>query len=906
MEFDARNYRPRGDEHRIGLEGLYRRLSSSPGGLSGKEAAMRLAAAGPNVLRETGGETPLRRFLRQFTNFFAVLLVIGAALSLVAEHYDPGQGNIYIGLALGVVVILNAVFTFLQEYQAERIMEGFKEMLPLRVKVLRDGRQEEILARDLVPGDVMVLEEGDRVPADGRLVELNALKVDNSPITGESEPKSRSLESTHDEMLSSRNMVFSGTLVQTGNGKALVFATGMDTQIGRIAHLTKETRTVASPLRQDLDHFIQVISCIAIGLGVIFFALSLLVHGSFMASLVFAIGIIVANVPEGLLPTVTLCLSLAARRMARENALVKRLEAVETLGSTTVICTDKTGTLTQNRMSVKTVFVDGREMVPAQVDTGSPPGRSFVLVAVLCNNARLRDGPPGYAGDPTEGALLLFARGRIPVQELVSANPRLKEIPFDSRRQRMTVFCRGPGGGLSAYLKGAPEVVLERCDRVETGHGVEPLSPAVVKEILAAQRRMASRGERVIALAYRDVESADEEEKGFVFVALAGLMDPPRPEVRSAVELCHGAGIKVAMITGDHPLTALAVAQQVGIVPEGRKATVIRGDELAGLSPHELAARLKSPYIVFARTSPVQKLKIVEAFQANGEVVTMTGDGVNDAPAIKHADMGVAMGSGTDVAREAADVVLLDDNFATIVSAVREGRTVFENIKKFLAYILTSNTPEIVPFVAYVLLKIPLPITVQLILAIDLGTDLVPALGLGVEPPESDIMDRPPRPRDEKLLTPRVLAMSYGIKGPLETAAGFFAFFWVLFHAGWQWGEVLSPGDPAYLQAVTAFFASVVLCQVANVMVSRTRKASILRQGVFSNRLVWIGIGVELALLMMIVYFPFTHRFFGTAALDPGLLLLALPFALVMLAGDEFRKYLVRRGTPWAARWLGW
>jgi sodium/potassium-transporting ATPase subunit alpha len=913
------DYQSKGDEHEIELDILFKRLAAGPYGLSEQEAVRRLEAVGPNALKETGEESTLKKFLRQFSNFFAILLIIGAILSFIAEHFDPGHGNLFIGLVLGAVVLINAAFTFLQEYQAERIMEEFKEMLPPKVKVLREGKVREILAKDLVPGDIMVLEEGDGIPADGRLIEIHALKVDNSALTGESEPKSRSIRCTHEAVLSCRNMVFSGTMVQTGNGRALVFATGMETQIGKIAHLTKETREMASPLRQDLNHFIRIISAIAIGLGLIFFGVSVFVHRSVMASLIFAIGIIVANVPEGLLPTVTLCLSLAARRMAGQRALVKRLEAVETLGSTTVICTDKTGTLTQNRMSIKTIFlldlrmtvhgeeiIHGEETEPDGLTEKGELDRLLISISALCNNARLRPESPGYSGDPTEGALLVFAREKMDLEKLIAANPRQREIPFDSRRQRMTVICKEPSSGLTAYIKGAPEVILERCDSIQTRQGIRPLTDSTRESILASHREIASRGERVIALAYKEAKDLNEREKRFIFVALAGLMDPPRPEAKAAVELCHRAGIKIAMITGDHSLTAQAIARQVGVVPDGGECMTISGDELARLNPSELALRLKAPHIIFARTSPVQKLKIVEAFQANGEVVTMTGDGVNDAPAIKHADMGVAMGSGTDVAREAADMILMDDNFATIVAAVKEGRTVFENIKKFVAYILTSNTPEIIPFIAYVLLRIPLPMTVQLILSIDLGTDLVPALGLGVEPAESDIMDRPPRPRDEKLLTSQVLAISYGIKGPLETVAGFFAFFWVLYHGGWHWGQQLGINDPMYLQAVAIFFASVILCQVANVIVSRTRKTSILEQGLFTNWLIWVGIGVELSLLMVIIYLPLTHRFFGTAAIDPRLMLLVLPFALVMIVGDEMRKLLIRRGSTGLQRLLGW
>jgi len=932
---------PRGDEHRVSLPEFMERFGAAENGLGGREAARRLRDCGPNVLEEVGKESIARKYFRQFRNFFSILLAIGALLSFFAEYLDPGQGNLYIGIALGGVVVLNGTFTFIQEYQAEKTMESFRQLIPPHARVLRNGAVRDLLASELVVGDVILLEEGDKVPADGRLIEANSLKVDNSALTGEAEPQLRSLNCTHPDMLECRNMVFSGTLVQSGNGKAVVFGTGEHTQIGNLATLTEKTSAVETPIRKELNHFIKVISSIAIFLGITFFLLAFFLQDIFLASLIFAIGIIVANVPEGLLPTVTLALSLASRRMADRKALIKQLESVETLGSTTVICTDKTGTLTQNKMEVHSLIIGYEDVDPQDSEAfeeeaagqdpvsesggmpasgemavsgegmsgpGWDPGKIppvFIRVAGLCNNARLSERAPGYTGDPTEGALLVFSNSFRDLGELNGSYPRLEEFPFDSLTKRMEVICRTPEGRMEAYLKGAPEIVVEMCDYLIEAGAVRELSRREKEELLDRHLKMAERGERVIALAYREAKKQEEYSEGFVFLGFIGIVDPPRPEAKRAIAKCHASGIKVVMITGDHPVTAESIARTVGLA-DSEALEIITGDELKTLSREELAERLKKKSIVFARTSPVQKLKIVQVFQAEGEIVTMTGDGVNDAPAIKNADMGVAMGSGTDVAREAADMVLLDDNFATIVNAVEEGRTVFDNIKKFIAYILTSNIPEILPFIAFVLFALPLPMNVQLILAIDLGTDILPALALGVEKGEGDIMRRPPRPRDEKLLTSQVLFTSYGIKGPIEAAAGFFCYFAVLFGGGWSYGEQLANNNPLYMQSITAFFSAVIICQIANVFTSRTRFQSVFSKGLFKNRYVLAGIASELLILSFIIWSPLAHLIFNTAPIDLKYLLLALPFALFLLAVDEFRKYALRKNVSWATRLFRW
>lgn len=893
------------NQHRISLAELEQRLNCSGAGLVSADAIQRLAAYGSNELRARKETPGIVKFLRQFGNFFALLLIAGSALAFFAEYLKPGEGNFYIGIALLVVVLLNALFTYIQEHHVERIMESFRNMLPHMVTVVRDGEVSRLEAKMLVPGDVILLEEGNRVPADGRLLEVNQLKVDHSSLTGESEPQLRKLACTHDNILESRNMVFSGTLVQSGNGKALVYGTGMNTQIGQIVQLTKEAETVDTPIRKELRRFIRIISGIAIGLGLLFFMLSILLGKPLIGSLIFAIGIIVANVPEGLLPTVTLALTMASRRMAKKNALIKNLEAVETLGSTTVICTDKTGTITQNQMKVTTLVLGGREMSAYQGGLEHAEGFDDAWAALaLCNNARLAN--HGYLGDPTEGAMLVFAQRLKPLQDLNTLFPRIHESPFDSATKRMITTHSGVAGQPNlAYMKGAPEVVFRKCTHIMRQGKLAEFDAAARQRALENYELLAARGERVLALACKTTKAPAADEEDFIYLGLVGMLDPPRPEIADAIDKCRTAGIRVFMITGDYHVTAESIARQVGLFTGDGQ--IVEGSQLQHMSEAELSTVLDSRELVFARSTPLQKLQIVKALQKKGEIVTVTGDGVNDAPALKNADMGVAMGvSGTEVAKEAADMVLMDDNFATIVSAVEEGRAIFSNIKKFIAYILTSNIPEILPFIAFVVINAPLALTVVLILSIDLGTDLLPALGLGKEPPEQDVMKQPPRRRDERLLTWTLLGMSYGIVGMIQAAAGFFAFFVVLYQGGWTWGADLPESGMLYKTAVTSFFAAVVICQAADVLICRTRRQSILTAGIFANKLIWVGIVVELGLVAAISHVQFLQPFFGTAPIGWYEVSLGVPFAVSILLGDEFRRWLIRRNNRFVQRWLTW
>jgi len=893
------------NHHQLPIGELYQVLKSNEKGLSDEEVERRIKTFGTNELHVRQQTPSYIKFLLQFKNFFAILLMVGGGLAFFADYLDPGQGNFYIGCALYGVVLLNAIFTFIQAYQSEKIMQSFQRMLPTMVNVEREGEVRQVVASQVVPGDIMLLYEGDKVSADGRLIRVNQLKVDMSSLTGESKPETLQLEADSESIYQSRNMVFSGTLVQSGNAKVLVCDTGMETQIGKIVELTKQASNVKTPIGKELDYFIKIISSIAIGLGITFFAVSLAIGKGEISSLIFAIGIIVANVPEGLLPTVTLALTMASKRMARKNALIKNLESVETLGSTTVICTDKTGTLTQNKISVNTLIVNQREYdTNASLASDNVELKIARRVMTLCNNA-YSDSALKYSGDSTEIALLAYSEKLTSINDIIPTK-RFNEKSFTSEDKYMVTVNESPEGDhFHAYLKGAPEVVMAMCDRIHLNGQKVAFTDTYREQVVDQYMSLAERGERGLALAYRNLDSDNIPENEYVFVAVVGMIDPPRVEVPDAILKCRQAGIRVFMLTGDFGPTAEAIGKQIGLFSGQGK--VLKGDDLDALDDRALADLLDEKELIFARITPAQKLQIVQALQKKEQIVTVTGDGVNDAPALKNADMGVAMGlMGTDVAKEASNMVLMDDNFATIVTAIEEGRTIFDNIKKFIAYILTSNIPQILPFIAYVLLDIPLPLTVVLILAIDLGTDIVPALGLGSEKPETDVMNKPPRARHERLLTRNLLFMSYGIVGIIQAAAGFFSYFFILLNGGWQWGEALAVSDPLYRQAITAFFASIIICQVADVLICRTRRQSILTVGIFANRLVLLGIASELILLALIAYVPIMNTFFGTAPLELWQLSLSIPFAISIIIADEIRRFFVRRENKFVLKWLTW
>ena len=885
--------------HFIAAEALAS-LSSGVDGLSREESRRRLGEFGPNRVEQIKKEALALRFLKEFSHFFALILWLAAALAFAAEFIAPGQGMATLGWAILGVILINGLFSFWQEYRAEKALAALEKLLPHQVKVLRDSKFEQIPSAELVPGDVLILREGDDIPADCRLIEAFGVRVNNATVTGESLPKARNAAPCEeDDILRARNILLAGTSLVSGEARAVVFATGAHTEFGKIARLTQTTGEVLSPLQREIARLSRLVAALAMLLGIVFFVTGQLIGLTFWESLIFAIGIIVANVPEGLLPTVTLALAMATQRMAKRNALVRHLPAVETLGSATVICTDKTGTLTQNRMAVKEVFLAG-EFRTADGLTHDPvlaqDYRCFFETALLCHNlqAAEKNGAPELLGDPMEIALVRMAQGVLPEPP---GYTKVSEVPFDTDRKRLSTLCRTPAG-LSLYTKGALETVLPLCTRVQISAETLPLTPELREKFAAAQEVLAEKGLRVLAFACRTVaedEPKENPEYDLILLGLVGLEDPPRPEVPDAIRKCHEAGIRVIMVTGDHPHTALAIAREIGLI-RSEAPVVVCGDELRRLSDIQLQLALDTPEILFARVGADQKLRIVGALQKKGEIVAATGDGVNDAPALKKADIGIAMGlAGTDVAREAADMVLLDDNFASIVAAIEEGRAVFENIRKFLTYILTSNIPELVPYLAFVLFRIPLPLTIIQILAVDLGTDMLPALGLGAEKPHPRIMQQPPRPRQERLLNWPLAARAYLFLGMLEAAAAMAAFFFVLHGAGWRYGEEISHLDPLYLQATTATLSAIIVMQVMNVFLCRDSRESIFRLGFFSNPLVWAGIATEIALILLIDYTPWGNLIFGTAPIGLNVWLFVIPFAFAMLALEEVRKWVARK-----------
>jgi len=887
--------------HQIPVEQALASLKSSADGLQAAEAARRLDEYGPNRLEEMGRERMWLRFAREFTHFFAKILWFAAALAFTAEHFQPGEGMGRLGIAVIGVILVNGLFSFWQEFKAERAVAALRRLLPQQVKVLRAGAIVQLSAAELVPGDVVLLDEGDSVPADCRVIEALGLRVNTATVTGESLPKARSAEPDGEESaLFARNIVLAGTEVVSGQARAVVFATGMRTEFGRIARLTQVAGDTGSPLQREIARLSRLVAVLACGIGIVFFLVGQALGLPFWENFLFAIGIIVANVPEGLAPTVTLSLAMATQRMARRNALVRHLPAVETLGATTVICCDKTGTLTQNRMEVRRLWLAGVEHAVdelAEQPGLARVGRDLLVNAALCHN--LKQATAGAAanwlGDPMEVALADCARRFVGD---LAGYARREEIPFDTDRKRMSVLCDTPGGRV-LYCKGALERVLTVCARVRSADGLLVLNETERVRLLAAQDAMAAQGLRVLAFAHRAVDgpAGEDPERDMILTGLVGLEDPPRPQVPPAIARCRAAGIRVIMVTGDHPHTAVAIGREIGLVRRADPVVIV-GDQLRRLSPTQLQLALDAPEIVFARVAAEQKMLIVETLRHKGETVAVTGDGVNDAPALKVADIGIAMGiAGTDVAKAAADLILLDDNFASIVDAIEEGRAVFDNIRKFLTYILTSNIPELVPYLAYVLFRIPLPLTIIQILAVDLGTDMLPALALGAEKPDPAVMRRPPRQRGERLMSWGLIARAYLFLGLLEAAGSMTVFWLVLRGGGWRYGEMLANSDPLYLQATTACLATIVVMQMMNLLLCRHPRASTLRTRFSPNPLLWAGIAAELAAILMIVYTPAGNWLFGAAPLPAHVWLWALPFPFAMLAAEEARKAWVRRRT---------
>jgi calcium-translocating P-type ATPase len=887
---------------------LLRDLRSAPEGLSTREAQRRLLQHGPNTLQRRHKRRWPGELARQFTHPLALLLWLAAGLLLIV-------GSNVVAAAVVLIIGLNAAFSFVQELQAERAVEELAKYLPQRARVERDGTVAEIDATQLVPGDIVLIEEGDRIAADVRLLN-GAIEVDMSALTGESVPvlRSAAMVDVNVPILSAHELVFSGSNCTGGEARGVAFATGMATEIGRIAALSQRVKPDPSPLELQVRRVSWLIAAVSVMLALSFIPVATLAaHLTLINSLVFAAGLLAGMVPEGLLPVITLALAVAVRELAGRGALVKRLSAVETLGCTDVICTDKTGTLTENRMVPAAAWLPGRriDLEDGSFEASGIPTPSSVQqlgrIAASCNNASFNEaGEP--AGDPTEIAILSAARafgadtdgGRREAQ-------RRWQFHFDPELKLMSTVDQAPGAPITVDTKGAPEAVLSLCSRIlDTDGRPVALDDAGRGRVEAAVNAFAAEGLRVLAFARREL-AADEPvphrrgdaERNLCLTGLVALLDPPRAGVADAVARCHTAGIRIIVITGDHPLTAAAVAQRVGIT--GDHPTVVTGDQLEQLSEPQLAALIQeNPEVIFARASPEAKLHIAEALRDAGHVVAMTGDGVNDAPALRCADIGVAMGkSGTDVAREASTMVLTDDNFSTIVTAVHAGRRIYDNVRKFILYIFAHATPETVPFLAFALGGglIPLPLTILQLLAFDVGSETLPALSLSREPAEPGIMARPPRPRNEGVIRAPMLARAWLFLGAIVAALSMAGFFYVLFGAGWHPGAPVGVGAPlhrAYQRATTMTFVGMIAGQIGTVFAVRTQRASLRSVGVFTNRYLLAGVAAEILLAAAFVYAPPMQSLLGTAPLPASDLLVLLAYPVIVWGADEFMRYVLR------------
>ncbi|MBN1322890.1 MAG: cation-transporting P-type ATPase [Methanotrichaceae archaeon] len=892
-------------------------LNTSTSGLDRSDARKRLEEHGPNELEKMREKSYLLEYLRQYLQFFALLLEVAAALSFVASYYSPGEGyEILAGAILGAVFI-NATFAFWQEYKADKTVEALLKLIPTMVKVRRKGKVEVVNAREIVPGDLLIVDEGDRIGADAILLEANSLYVNMAALTGEAEPARRIAEiDPCDDILDARNVLFAGTTIALGNGLGVVYRTGMETEFGRIASLSKEVERRPTPMQIEIIRITRILTLAALLVGGVFFALGVASGQGWLVAAIFALSLIVANVPEGMLPTITLSLSLASRNMARRNALIKNLDSAQTLGSATVICTDKTGTITRNEMTLKEIYLSSGEEASvsgegyfddgiislAEERPGSLDRLRFLLLAGALNCRAMIEGDDAL-GDPTELAIVAGARK---ARVRVDAYRKVGEIPFSSDRKMMSTVCErvgkgwGEGGGEGElegeseagkviFSKGAPEVLIELSSRlIDEGGRIQPIGDVERRRIEARAEELERKAYRLLAIAYN--EGTDESD--LIFLGLVAIMDLPREEVFDAIRKCQLASIRVMILTGDNPLTARAIAEKVGLEVE----MALTGDEIRTIPDGDLASLIKDKNVLFARVRSEQKLRIASLLQENGEVVAMTGDGVNDAPALRKADIGIAMGiKGTEVAKEAADMILLDDNFASIVAAIEEGRTVYFNIKKFVTYILSSNVPEIVPYILFFFLKVPLPLSIIQILSIDLGSDMLPGLALGSEAPEEDIMERPPVGKYERILDWEVFKRGYFFLGAIEGASAMAAFIGFLFLNGWHYGDLSISNTLLHRQAMTMTLLGAVSCQLFNVWTLRSWEYSAFDRGLFKNRLLIVAILIELIWIYALLNVRVVQLIFNTAYVPTGYLWLLLPFPVLLFASHEAYKSRIRK-----------
>ena len=899
------------DWHALPVEDVMARLGTGPNGLSQEEAERRLEQYGPNELREEEKRSVLLLFLRQFKSFLILILLIAVALSLATGWVKTG-GNLMAAheelvdaITITAIVMACAILGFVEEYRSERALELLKEMAAPTARVIRDGKEEVIPAREIVPGDIIVLHMGDKVPADLRLIEEANLRIDEAVLTGESIPVDKEVYPLPaDTPLPDRiNMAFSGTTVVYGRGKGVVVATGMATEFGKIAAMVQEIKQETTPLEKRMAEVGRWLGALCLAVCFVIAGLGILRGYEVIEMILWGISLAVAAVPEALPAVVTGALAVGVWEMAKRRALVRRLPAVETLGCTSVICSDKTGTMTKGEMTVKRIYYAGRFIEISgvgyepkggffllgskeMIDPLADEGLSLLLrAAALCNDASLvlEDGRYVIRGDTTEGALVvLAAKAGLNVEEERKRLPRIDEVPFTSERKRMTTIHELPDGTVHAYMKGAPEIVLEKCDYIWDEGGPRPMTEADRERIIAANEEMASLALRNLAIAYKPLDEKrskyDEsvEMEDFIFLGIVGMMDPPREEVRRAIGLCKKAGIKVSMVTGDHLLTAVAVAKELDM-DVGQALT---GAELDKLSDEEFK-HVVEEVSIYARVSPEHKVRIVDALKEKGHVVAMTGDGINDAPALKKADIGVAMGiTGTDVTKEASDMVLADDNFATIVAAVEEGRRIYDNIKKYLAYLMRCNIAEILIMVVAFILGFPLPLTAAQILWVNLTTDGLPALALGLDPAEPDVMARPPRDPKESVFSQEVklylTVIPIAMTGALMATLAFF----------------MAQGE---LMARSVFFLSMILMELACALNGRSLKKPIWRVGALKNRFLLASVAISALMTIPLFYTPVLNEAFKVVAIGLDGWIWAIGLSVALFASVEMAKVVAER-----------
>ncbi|MEM1550356.1 MAG: cation-translocating P-type ATPase [Candidatus Bathyarchaeia archaeon] len=902
--------------HAMEAQEVLKLLGSNENGLSQDEAQRRLMEYGPNELKREKRISPIKIFFNQFKNLLIIILLIATILSIFL-------GELADAFVIIIIVIACAVLGFIEEYRSERALEALKRMAAPMATVLREGKEARIKTSEIVPGDIILLSAGDRVPADGRLIEAINLKVNEAPLTGESMPveKDTMILPEKTPVSDRRNMVFAGTSIVYGRGKAVVTSTGMNTEIGRIAALVQVTEEEETPLEKRMSQVGRWIGILCLTVCAVVAGVGVIMGRSLLEMVLWGVSLAVAAVPEALPAVVTGALALGVYRMAKANSIVRRLPAVETLGCTSVICADKTGTMTKGEMTVQRIYM-GNQIVKVTGVGYTPKGdfligdekinplengdlRLLLQIAALCNDARLVE-EEGWTirGDPTEGALLVVAaKAGLWRENLEKEMPRVGEVPFSSERKRMTTVHLLPSGKKIAYMKGAPEIVLEKCTMILVNGKKRRLSKEDKARILRVNEEMASQGLRNLGFAFKDLpESAlpcDERiESNMVFVGIMGMIDPPREEVKEAIKVCKKAGIRVVMITGDHKLTAVAVARDLGLLEgDNVEGKVLTGEELERISEEELT-RIIENVVVYARVSPEQKVKIVNAWRARGYITAMTGDGVNDAPALKLADIGIAMGiTGTDVAKEASDMILADDNFASIVRAVKEGREIYDNIKKYLAYLLRCNIMEIiVMFVAMIMVPFLagqnlhevssiIALTPIQILWVNLTTDGLPALALAVDPGDPDIMERKPRDPRESVFTRDIKIYLTVVPAIMSILllAGYFM------HQPWL-------GEHHLIEARTLLLTGMILLELMNAISARSLRYPVFKVGVFKNKFLWLAIFLSFALQLIILYTPALQPLFYVSAPEPIDWAMASLFAVIVFGLIETGKYVVSRG----------